>query len=239
MPHLPYCVSRLVLTGAFVVLPGPVSAQETIRTLKVDCKEVLEKMRNDIAIDPSRLVLAMEDALTTSELCCCAIVRTAVDLAGRDPALSSRILIAAIHFLPASSAQLTECVLLEAPSAATAIRAALAKELGEKSPELLNPVVAEPRTGSHPPKVERGSSFGKQPIPAPSPEANEPGPAAGESAGQFFPTLRVSGLYLTSPARANSQGRGGISPKIILQTTIRLKNQPYHPVSPVTQSVPE
>ena len=233
-------VRRLAVPVLCLVTGVPVSAQTAAKTVKVDCRPVLEKMRTDIAADPGRLILALEDALTTNEVCFCPIVRMAVDLAGRDPALSCQILIAAIHLLPASSSQITESVLLEAPDAAPAIRSALSKELGEKSPELLNAAVGN-STDPSPPAMENGKSpAGKQSL-LPFPPSYPDSLISSEDLEvEFFPTVGVAGIYFTSPARAYSTGTSRkMTPEIIHRSVITFKNRPHRPIFPVTRSIPE
>ena len=214
------------------------SAQVPARTVKMDCAAVLLKMRTDIATDPGRLVLAMEDALTSSEACACPIVRAAVDLAGHQPKLIGELLIAAIHMLPASAAEITECVLLEAPEAASTIRATLAKELGEKSPELLPAAEA-----TAPVAGDSGKEGGKSPVSAP-PAGKEPVPAIpaapalepDEYEDYYYPAVGVNGIYFTSRAVPVIPGKT-VQPEIIQSVTTK-KKPPRRPVSPVTESSP-
>ncbi len=197
-------------------------------------------MRADFAKDPGRLVLALEDALTTSEVCACPIVRTAVDLAGRDPALTSQILIAAIRLMPAAAAVLTDCVLLEAPSTAPAIRTALAKELGENAPELLaqakNITAESVPTGAEPPSVTLVDGAGKNPVAVAVPE-----PATTESEPEnLFPSVGVSGIYITATLRRASVGslaHGGVAQAQKVVSAV--KKTLRRPVAAVTAAAPE
>jgi hypothetical protein len=216
-------------------------AQSPARTVKWDCAPVLKKMRKEIARDPGRLILAMEDALTTSEACVCPIVRSAVDLAGHEPALTCEILIAAIRLLPAAAAQVTECVLLEAPETVGAVRAALAAELGEKSPELLavpgGPGVIAEGTGNNGGKSPaEAASTGKSSVPPPAAIPADAQQDDEENEELDYPSVRVNGIYLISgPASANP---GKTPPSKIIRSISTKKIPPQRPVSSVTESSP-
>lgn len=82
---------------------------KTIKTIKIDGASVLEKMRADIVADPDKLILAVEDAFTIIEAGACPIIRTAVNLAGRDPSLTPQIVVAGVGLAPSVAARNTEC----------------------------------------------------------------------------------------------------------------------------------
>ena len=228
----------LLLTLLFLPFGGVpwVSAQTPIREVKVDCGPVLQKMRDDFATEPGRLLLALEDALTTSEPCACSIVRTAVDLAGREPEITVQILITALRQLPASAARISECILQEAPAAAPAIRAALARELGEKSPELLagQPSAAE---AGEPISADGGKNpVGKNPLP-PAPEV--PVAELDTEAG-VLPSIETSGIYISSRKGSAAPAPSPPAPRPGLPRPIfTIKNRPLRPILPATSSTPD
>ena len=234
-------VTRLIICRGAVLLAsfvasGTVLGQADGATMKMNCAAVLDRMRTDVAKDPGRLVLAVEDALTTSESCSCVIIRTAVDLTGRDPALFSQILIAAIRVLPASAAELTACVLLEAPEAETVLRAALARELGDRAPGLLTdrPRPHQADNAAHPDAV--ANETGKSPV-----EIISPVPApVGENDLSIYPVVGVSGIYFIPTARAIARGsRGLLHPAIPRNVLTTIRNTPRPSGSPVTSSAPQ
>ena len=213
--------------------------QPQTSSVKVDCSAAMQKMRTDFAIDPGRLVLALEDALTMNEVCACPLVRTAVDLAGHDPVLCSNLLLAAINLLPHATAEITECVLLEAPEAGPAIRASLARELGEKTPGLFDNTVVN-GAGSPPPVVQDGkSSIGKQPIPVALTQS--PPEAAVDSEGEVnFPiNIGASGIYFLSTPRAEHSPMPQIREHVGFRPTFTTKTPPRRPVLPATRSTPD
>lgn len=211
-------------------------AQVPLPTTRVDCTEVLGKMRHNIAVDPGRLVLAMEDALTQNEVCVCPIVRSAVDLAGREPRLVSEILVAAIGLLPAASAQITECVLLEAPGAGPEIRATLARLLGDQAQKWL-PAGNDPPVGkgAQPSEAEGKSPVGKEPLAlAPMPSAI---PAEAPEEDSSYPEVGVNGIYFTLRPMATRPENNPV--RVVIRKRPAPKNAPGRMVSPVTGTEPE
>ena len=205
-------------------------------TIKMDCAAVLDRMRADISKDPGRLVLAVEDALTTSETCSSVIIRTAVDLTGRDPALSSKILIAAIRVLPASAAELTACVLLEVPEAEAVLRAALAGELGDSAPGLLVDRPGLHRTANASNHEGAAILTGKSPVPITHPV---PAPVEADDFS-IYPVVGVSGIYFIPAARAIARLSSGLPHPVITRPALTtLRNTPRPSGSPVTSSAPQ
>jgi hypothetical protein len=234
-------IAALVVVVAVVPSAGaqsPVKRKEP-PSEKTDCSLVLQKMRRDFAIDPGRLVLAMEDALTTEELCVCPIIRTAINLAGHDPSLTAKLVLAAIRMIPNAAARVTECALQEAPETAPALKLALAKELGEKSVAWLSEKSPEPAGGKSP--VAK-SPAGKESSPLqPTTGADgEPNPLTDDGFFEDSPAVGISGIYATSPARGGRiQGGTDIHsvPTKEIITTIPAK--PRRPVFPITRDSPE
>ena len=229
--HCRWLLSATILLFGLGTLP----AQLPMRTVKVDCSDVLKKMRHDISVDPGRLVLAMEDALTLNEVCVCPIVRGAVDLAGREPQLVSEIMTAAIQLLPAAAARITECVLLEAPEAAPEIKATLAKVLGEKAlqwfPTARGPggpeATALPASGKFP--------VGKESLPAPL--ADSIGSETAVEAPVTHPEVGVNGIYFTARPVAAKTEKSSV--KLVIRSVPYAKIPTRRPVFPVTETAPD
>ena len=229
-------VLRLVLSGLAVVAHHGASAQSIERNPGQNCSSVLQKMRADFAVEPGRLLLAMEDALATSEPCVCAIVRTAVDLAGREPELTIQILIAALRLLPASAARISECILQEAPAAGPALRAALAQELGEKAGDLLiGQVPLSPAEEPTEVGIEK-SPLGKQALPVHNVEPT----GESEKLAEIFPTIAISGIYIVLRAGTPSSAPPWSVPfQVVHPIVYTTKRSPFRPLLPVTPSTPE
>ena len=98
---------------------------------------------------------------------------------------------------------------MEAPEAASVIRATLAKELGEKSPELLSSGGGKEPTETASSAKEGKSPVGKEPVgkqPVPVAET----PAATDEWDEYsYPGVGVNGIYFSSIAR----GSGNFEPK--------------------------
>ncbi len=206
---------------------------------KTDCSLVLQKMRHDFAKDPGRLVLAVEDALATDELCVCPIIRTAIDLAGHDPSLTAKLVLAAIRMLPPAAARITECALQEAPETASTLKAALASELGEKSVDWLAEKSPDPAGEG---KSPVGKSPGKESIPVQPAGEVAKEVNAGIDYGFFddSPAVGISGIYATSPVRGGRIHEGGDTDAVpAKEIIIIIPAKPRRPVAPVTRDAPE
>jgi hypothetical protein len=227
-----------------------------------DCGSVLAKMKTDFAKEPDRLILAVEDAITTNEACACRIVRTAIDFAAHDPALTSQIVIAAIRMTPSAAAEITECALAEAPETAATIHAALSKELGPTAPRLLNstagkppvePITADPaEIEPSEPSLAVNSAGGKSPLgkapvsaaPLPTPESETtPESEFSDAFGEAdMPAIGKTGVFFFSPkARANRETINSQSVKFntLRQISTTRQRPPLRPVAPVTSSSPK
>ena len=234
-------ISLLLLVVPGAMLWGdPVHAQSGAKTVKVDCSAVLEKMRADIAVDPGRLILAVEDALTTNEDCACPIIRTAIDLAGRDPALTTQIVVAGIRMVPSAADRITECGLAEAPAATIAIRAALSKELGEAATPWLAPVPDSP------PPEDSGSPAPEPVIGAKYPAGKAPALVAATSqlesasdAEEFWPAVGISGIYVIPPIANRNPPFSSPPGKVVRKVITTRKTPPRRPSSPLTRDIPE
>ena len=239
--------TSLLATGCLTVFAGAPApaAGEAPAGRRVDCRPVLERMRADFAREPGRLILGLEDALTTSEVCAGPIVRTAVNFAGGDAALTAQIVIAAIRMVPAAAAQITECALLESPDAAPVIRAALSKEIGEDAAAWLDsaPAKTDDRSGSAAASDGKAAAgpvpAGKIPLIA-APAGGSPGDGKTGGEGlEFWGSVGISGIYLAIPDQNPGPQKTAGSSKPRKITIITRKWLPNRPVLPVTRSIPE
>jgi hypothetical protein len=206
---------------------------------RVDCSKVLARMKADFAREPGRMLLSLEDALATSEVCVCPLVRAAVDFAGNDGDLIGHVVITAIRMTPSAAALIAECAATEAPEAAPAIRLALSRELGEKGPALLAPEA--PGRGAGEPAVPSAA-----PAPAgktPDHEAAAPAPSGPEDPGgeaREWPAVGVSGIYYAPLSRGGASFR--TNPPLlekVLEIRVPGKTAPRRPVAPVTRNSPD
>jgi len=209
-----------------------------VSSRKIDCSGVLAKMKKDFAAEPARLILAMEDALTTEERCAGPIVRTAIDLAGRDPAVTPRLVVAAIRMVPDAAVVITETAMDEAPETVPGIKAALAAELGEKSvPWLASGTSKSKGVESAAVAASDGRTpAGKAPLPV-MPEG-EKEPSDDDDFPEVFPMVGVSGIFAASPARAARSLPSRSSLPIREIFTVRPR-KPRKPVASITSDSPE
>lgn len=229
-------VPPTIQVEAHPTAPPPASGPSPLRP--ADCRNTLETLKLDFAREPGRILLAVEDALTTQETCACPVIRTAVSLAGTDSALISRIVITAIRAVPAAAARITECAITQSPDSAEAIRAALAKELGTPAEAWLDPRSA-PEKSSEPESasvaaVEQGKNAVSPPIPDDA--------TAGEEADfdeETWPTVGISGIYsVFSPA--NRVRNASEDPVPHLEQLFSGKKKTVQPpIFPVTRNIPE
>jgi hypothetical protein len=222
-----FSVLLLVLAGTWLAGGARLQAQSGIKTIKIDCAPVLEKMRADIAADPGRLILAVEDALTTNEACACPIIRTAVNLAGSDPSLIPQIVVAGVRLAPSAAVRITDCALMEAPDSAEAVRAALAQELGEGAVPWLTPTAATGTVPADPePEVDgKGQAPVKVAAAAPA-----------DDAAPFWPSVGISGIYVVMPSQ---RGAGAPIAGVVQRVISPRKEIPKRPSSPLTRHIPE
>lgn len=241
MRRSPFPVLLLVTPGVLFLGGDLLHAQSGAKTIKMDCAPVLEKMRADIAVDPGRLILAVEDALTTNEACACPIIRTAVNLAGRDPSLTPQIVVAGVRLAPSAAARITECALMEAPDSAEAVRAALAKELGEGAVPWLAPAAEAPAATevvTIEPEPGEGDQ-GKASVGGDTAPLAESG-AAPADPEEFWPTVGISGTYVVMPSPNGASAAISSFERVIIPRVITTRKKlPKRPSSPLTRHIPE
>ncbi|MDB6069164.1 MAG: hypothetical protein JWL81_335 [Verrucomicrobiales bacterium] len=215
-------------------VPGP------LPTGTPDCRGTVETMKADFAREPGRVLLAVEDALTTQETCVCPVVRAAVDFVGSDSALTAQIVVTSIRAVPSAAARITECAISQSPEAAEAIRSALARELGVPSPEWLKPsattsIVSEPAPVD---PAAVANAIEKNSVTPISPEGQEPEADYGFG-GDDWPTVNVSGIYVLSMA-GNGVRTAPVLPSRLSEQVFSGKKKTVHsPILPVTPNIPQ
>lgn len=186
--------------------------------------EMLATLKTEIAARPSRVLVAVEDALTMEEQGACEIVKTAITLTKADAKLVGEIVYTALKHSPGMSAVIVECAVDTAPTATGEIKKAMQKALGENSSE------AEDLTdGSGKAMAEEESSgketsgketsgkgvSGKEPPSGKAPVA----PAVIEEDWLDFGFFAsgIGSIYLTPPSSGMS--RGGFVPPVTPDST--------------------
>src|SRR6187549_175804 len=80
-----------------------------------DVTPVIKAMREEISARPSRVLIAVEDALTMNEQAACEIVKEAITSTKADPRLVGEIVFTALQHAPAMSAAIVECAIRTSP----------------------------------------------------------------------------------------------------------------------------
>ncbi len=165
----------------------------------VDSGPVLAAMRSEIAAKPSRVLIAVEDALTMNEQAACEIVKAAIQSTRADARLVGEIVFTALHHSPAMSAVIVECAVATSPQAVDEIKQAMERALGAKTGSGIGELTegsgkapADDTTG----KEAAGS--GKEPT-GKGAAVQPPGPAAEDF---DLTSIGVGGIYLSTPRQS-------------------------------------
>ena len=81
------------------------------QAVKGDIQPVIEGMRSEISARPSRVLIAVEDALTMNEQAACEIVQEAIVSTRADAKLVGEIVYTALKHAPGMAATIVECAL--------------------------------------------------------------------------------------------------------------------------------
>ncbi len=189
--------SSLRLVLALLVLGR--SAQ-TAQAIDVpDSAPVIKAMRAEISAKPSRVLIAVEDALTMNEQAACEIVKEAIEFTRADESLVGEIVFTALKHSPAMSAVIVECAVATSPKAVGEIKKAMEKALGATS----SSEVADLTEGSG--KESAESATGKQSAGS-GKEVSAKGiavdPVAEKDGSLDFFSIGVGGIYLATPGNS-------------------------------------
>ena len=158
----------------------------------VDSGPVLKAMRAEISARPSRVLIAVEDALTMNEQAACEIVKEAIESTRADAKLVGEIVFTALSHAPAMSAVIVECAVATSPQSVEEIKKAMERALGDQAPS----------GGS-----DQAEGSGKAPQEATSgKEATGKGVSVQAASPviekDFAPaTIGIGGIYLIAPGR--------------------------------------
>ena len=126
-------MNRSSLIGALALLTCLYSAKAVSAAEAVDSGPALKAMRAEISAKPSRVLIAVEDALTMNEQAACEIVKEAIESTRADAKLVGEIVFTALSHSPAMSAVIVECAVASAPQAVEEIKKAMERALGGKA----------------------------------------------------------------------------------------------------------
>jgi hypothetical protein len=188
----------------------PVGAAE--KTAKMKCAEVVAHMEAEIAKEPSRVLLAVEDALNANDTCACSIVKSAITASRADSKLVGEIVSTAINTIPTSASTIGECALTASPESAQEIKTAMQTVLGQGDGIGKEPISNEP-SGKEP--ISRGG--GKEPITIGKTPISVPAPPSEESDAYVRP-VDIQGIYFAVP---NSGGGTSVT-KVIEKTIVKI-----------------
>ena len=179
------------LAAALLVGLQPLSAADSKSEVK--CIEVIARLRNDVAADPTRVLMAVEDALTTNDSCTCEIIKTAISTSKADNKLVGEIVSTAIAASPTTASTIGECALTTAPGAAKEIKAAMQNALGQG-----DGVGNEAGTKSSSAAGKAPVSSGKEPVAGK--EIVIAPPVTPDDDYAIDVPLNATGIYLSLPA---------------------------------------
>lgn len=202
MKHFSCLVLMLQFSGFAPAFAGPAAK-------KSDCGPVIKALRSEIAARPSRVLIAVEDALTMNEQCACEIIKASIEATRADAKLVGQIVFTALQSAPGMSATIVECAVEAAPYAAEEIRSAMQQALGDKAVKTREDA-AEAGDMAPAKEVEAGGKeaaptgkatveSGKELV-ARATTMTEAAPSEWES-DDWFGTFHVGvgGIYLTAP----------------------------------------
>lgn len=178
-------MQRLPLIFLMALISGTGLAAAEPKAGAADSGPVLKILRADIAAKPSRVLIAVEDALTMNEQAACEIVKTAIESTGADATLIGEIVFTALKCAPAMAATIVECAVNTAPHAVEQIQTAIKRALGERSG-----LTEASKTAA--PAEEAKPVTGKESAPAASGEI--------ESSIDLSSWIGVGGIYLQTPS---------------------------------------
>ena len=189
-------IQLLILFLAATLISGLQPLHAADGNTKVKCTDVIAKLQNDIAADPTRVLLAVEDALTTNDACSCEIIKTAITTSKADNKLVGEIV--AIATSPTTASTIGECALTTAPGAAQEIKAAMQNALGQGD-GASEDTKASTGEGKAPVSSGKGPVVsGKEPITGKDVVTAPPATSEGDDYGAPAP-LNIVGIYLSVP----------------------------------------
>lgn len=206
--------SRLLISFVAATLFAsvlPIFAADT-KTL-VKCTDVIAKLESNLSRDPARVLLVIEDALTTNDACSCEIIKAAITVSKADDKLVGEIVSTAINAAPTAASTIGECALTAAPTAAKETKAAMKAAL-----------VQGDGAGEEPLSAGKEPIVGKDIVTAPR--------ATAESDYNVSP-VDVTGIYLSVPS---GRGTPETIVKIIRSCDCHEKKNPGSGSAPATKT---
>lgn len=205
-------MNRLLLTIAALMLPwgsSVVAADPASGAGEV--RPVIKAMREEISARPSRVLIAVEDALTMSEQAACEIVTEAITSTKADPRLVGEIVFTALQHAPAMSAAIVECAVRTSPQSGKEIEQAVVRVLGKNGNQAGADRKGEGEKASSEEPAAEPAESGKEPsgkgVAASAPAV--PGDEDG-FLDAFLPgSVGVGGIYLITPGTAAGRCRPG------------------------------
>jgi hypothetical protein len=148
------------------------------------CEKISKGVREDVAKDPSKVLMVVEDALVVNESCACEIIRAAITASNADAALTKQIIETAVAVAPKMTPVIQDCAgMAQAPVAETVSETE--SESDKKEP------AASGKSGSG--KAGTGESV------QPATDIQPPKEGGGAQFGQGGP-VDIRGVYLTLPS---------------------------------------
>ncbi len=216
----------MICTLVALACVGLVPAGAAEKSAKVKCDEVVAHMEAEIAKEPSRVLLSLEDALNANDACACSIIKSAITASHADSKLVGEIVSTAINTIPTSASTIGECALAASPESAKEIKTAMQTVLGQGDGVGKEPISKE-ASGKEPIAQGGGKepiTIGKEPISIPSVRSDD---------DVAVRPVDIQGIYFAVP----SSGGGSVT-KVIYKTVVKIVKSCHCPPShnPATRS---
>jgi hypothetical protein len=194
-------MNRSQVFGLAALIMGLSYPLEALGAEETKKETVISILRAEIAAKPSRVLIAVEDALTMDERAACEIIKASIEATRADAQLAGEITCTALKSAPGMAATIVECALAASPDSAVQIQAAMKRALGESA---VVATAGEPSRGAENARSESASgTSGKD---AGGKDGTEPDEDTGIEDFFDLPGIGVGGIYLFTPARGAIYG---------------------------------
>jgi hypothetical protein len=190
-------MNRLPIIGLSVLILGLRPALAEPAPDEAGPAQVITILRADIAAKPSRVLIAVEDALTMNEQAAGEIVKAAIEATRADAKLVGEIVFTALKNAPGMAATIVECALGTSPDAAEQIKDAMQRALGSKAS--IRAVAGAGQAEVPGEKVPPAQATGKEPAGKGGVATAPDEPGIEDSFDLSW--VGVGGIYLFTPAR--------------------------------------
>ena len=162
-----------------------VAAATVVNSFAADCDAVAASVSKKVEAEPEKVLMIVEDAMSTHDKCACEIVKSAIVASRASGRLVGEIVFTAVISSESMAPTVAECAISVAPDSASQIRSALKRALSDAGDS------APVSYGKNP--VSGKNAYGKDTVPSADP-VDEGGFDFGRA------PLDVRGIYLLAPS---------------------------------------